>query len=229
LVAVALLGVVLVTVLPVALLRVTDPPLTAFMLAARVAAWQRGDADFVLDYRPRRLDAISPWVALAVVAAEDQKFPDHHGFDLDAIGDALEARRHGARLRGASTLSQQVAKNLFLWSGRSWLRKGLEVGYTVLLEALLDKRRILELHLNIAEYGPGIYGVEAAAQRYFGRSAAALDRPQSALLVTALPNPLRHHLDAPDETMRARQAWILEQMRNLGGTAWLARLGRQRQ
>jgi len=224
---VLLLGLGLLTVLPVAVLRVVDPPVTAFMLAARVAAWQQGDAEFVLDYRPRRLGAISPWVALAVIAAEDQKFPDHHGFDLDAIGEAIEAHRDGDRLRGASTLSQQVAKNLFLWSGRSWLRKGLEVGYTVLLEALLDKRRILELHLNIAEFGPGIYGVEAAAQHYFGRGASALDRRQAALLATALPNPRRHRLEAPDQTMLARQAWILRQMRNLGGIAWLARLERE--
>lgn len=223
-----LLALVVVTVLPVALLRVADPPLTAFMLAARLDAWRQGDADFELDYRPLRLGAISPWVALAVIAAEDQKFPDHHGFDLDAIGDALEAHRDGARLRGASTLSQQVAKNLFLWSGRSWLRKGLEVGYTILLEALLDKRRILELHLNIAEYGPGIYGVEAAAQRYFGRTAGSLDRHRAALLATALPNPRRYRLEQPDASMRARQAWILRQMRNLGGTAWLARLEQSR-
>ncbi|MEQ8661139.1 MAG: monofunctional biosynthetic peptidoglycan transglycosylase, partial [Gammaproteobacteria bacterium] len=174
-VVILLLG---VSVLPVALLRVVDPPLTAFMLAARLAAWQRGDTTFVLDYRPRPLAHISPWVALAVIAAEDQKFATHGGFDLDAISAALAAHRDGARLRGASTLSQQVAKNLFLWSGRSRLRKALEGAYTVLLELLLDKRRILELHLNIAEYGRGVYGVEAAARRFFGRPAATLERRQ---------------------------------------------------
>ncbi|MEQ8494615.1 MAG: monofunctional biosynthetic peptidoglycan transglycosylase [Gammaproteobacteria bacterium] len=212
------------TVLPVALLHIVDPPITAFMLAARVGAWRAGDAAFALDYRPLPLTRISPWAALAVIAAEDQRFAEHGGFDLAAIEDALTAHAGGARLRGASTLSQQVAKNLFLWPGRSWLRKGLEAGYTVLLELLLDKRRILELHLNIAEYGPGVYGVEAAAQRYFGRAAAALEPRQAALLATALPNPRQRRLAAPSAAMRARQAWILQQMDNLGGTNWLERL-----
>lgn len=202
-----------------------DPPRTAFMIAATQAALARGERDFVLDYRPRALAAISPWVALAVITGEDQKFPEHRGFDLEAIQSALDAHREGARLRGASTLTQQVAKNLFLWSGRSWLRKGLEVWYTLMLETLLSKRRILELHLNIAEYGPGVYGVEAAAQRYFACSAANLDRHQAALLATALPNPLRYRLARPDATMRQRQAWILRHMQRLGGLAYLERIG----
>jgi len=218
--AIALLG-----ILPVGLVRVFDPPRTAFMIAAAQAAHARGDQNFEIDYRPRTLAAISPWAALAVITAEDQKFPDHRGFDLDAIQSALDAHRTGSRLRGASTLSQQVAKNLFLWSGRSWLRKGLEAWYTLMLETLLSKRRILELHLNIAEYGPGVYGVEAAAQRYFSCSAADLDRHQAALLASVLPNPLRYRLANPDATMRQRQAWILRHMQRLGGLTYLDRLG----
>ncbi|MEX2481736.1 MAG: monofunctional biosynthetic peptidoglycan transglycosylase [Gammaproteobacteria bacterium] len=211
-------------IVPVALLHLIDPPRTAFMLEAAYAARERGESSYTTDYRPVALAEISPWVGLAVITAEDQKFPKHRGFDVDAIQQALEAHREGGRLRGASTLSQQVAKNLFLWPGRSWLRKGLEAWYTVVLELLLPKSRILELHLNIAEYGPGVYGVEAAAQRYFGRSAAALDRRQAALLATVLPNPLRHRLSAPDPGMRRRQAWILEQMERLGGLRYLDRL-----
>jgi monofunctional glycosyltransferase len=217
-------SVVLIGILPVALVRMYDPPRTAFMIAAARAAHVRGERDFVLDYRPRALVDISPWAALAVITAEDQKFPDHRGFDLEAIQSVLDAHREGSRLRGASTLTQQVAKNLFLWSGRSWLRKGLEAWYTFMLEAMLSKRRILELHLNIAEYGPGIYGVEAAAQRYFSCSAAELNRHQAALLATVLPNPLRYRLASPDSTMKQRQAWILRQMQSLGGLAYLDRL-----
>lgn len=213
-------------IVPVALLSLVDPPRTAFMLEAAYAARARGESAYTTDYRPVALAEISPWVALAVITAEDQKFPAHRGFDVDAIQQALEAHREGGRLRGASTLSQQVAKNLFLWPGRSWLRKGLEAWYTAVLELLLSKSRILELHLNIAEYGPGVYGVEAAAQRYFDRRAAALDRRQAALLVTALPNPLRHRLSAPDPSMRRRQAWILDQMERLGGLHYLERLER---
>ncbi|TNF59404.1 MAG: monofunctional biosynthetic peptidoglycan transglycosylase [Rhodobacteraceae bacterium] len=166
------------------------------------------------------LDEIAPVMARSAVAAEDANFCLHWGFDVVAIRAALE----DGGTRGASTISQQVVKNVFLWQGRSWLRKALEAGYTVLLELLLDKRRILELHLNIAEYGRGVYGVEAAAQRYFGRDAGQLGRRQAALLVTALPNPRRRRLDAPGPAMRARQDWVLRQMANLGGTAWLARL-----
>ncbi|MCB1746772.1 MAG: monofunctional biosynthetic peptidoglycan transglycosylase [Gammaproteobacteria bacterium] len=204
-------------------LRFADPPFTAFMLAARIEAWRAGDAGFELDYRPRPFADISPWLALAVIAGEDQKFPDHHGFDFDAVADALAAHRDGAHLRGASTLSQQVVKNLYLWSGRSLLRKGLEAWWTVWLEALLSKRRILELHLNIAEYGPGVYGVGAAATRYLGRDAARLDARQAALMASVLPNPQRHRIAAPDAWTRKRQAWIERQMDNLG-LAWLARL-----
>jgi monofunctional glycosyltransferase len=159
--AMALLPVVLVLAL-----RWIDPPGSAFMLAYRIehGRWP--------EYRWRPLEAISPQLAIAVVAAEDQRFPEHAGFDVEAIRSALDEARDGGRRRGASTLSQQVAKNLFLWETSSWPRKGLEAGFTVLIEGLWPKRRILEMHLNLAEFGEGVYGAEAASQRHFSKPAA---------------------------------------------------------
>ena len=135
------------------------------------------------------MDAISPDLARAVMAAEDANFCDHHGFDLEAIREAIERNADGRRTRGASTISQQVAKNLFLWHGRSWLRKGLEAGFTVLIEAIWTKRRTLEIYLNTAEFGPGIFGAEAAARHYYRRSAAELTPAQAARLAAVLPDP----------------------------------------
>jgi monofunctional biosynthetic peptidoglycan transglycosylase len=129
-------------------------------------------------------------------------------------------------VRGASTISQQVAKNLFLWSGRSYLRKGLEAGFTVLIEWLWPKERILEVYLNIAQFGRGVYGVEAAAQQYFHRPARRLQRLDAALLAAVLPNPVRLRVEAPSPFVRSRQAWILSQMADLGGTAYLDELER---
>ncbi len=135
------------------------------------------------------MDAISPHLARAVMAAEDANFCDHHGFDLAAIRRAIEHNADGRKVRGASTISQQVAKNVFLWHGRSWLRKGLEAGFTVLIEAIWTKRRILETYLNTAEFGPGIFGAEAAAQQYYRRPAAKLTPAQAARLAAVLPDP----------------------------------------
>ncbi len=149
---------------------------------------------------------------LAVITSEDQKFPLHWGFDFDQIADALEDAELGSRLRGASTISQQTAKNLFLWPGQSWLRKGLEAAFTVLIEVTWPKRRILEVYLNVAELGSGIYGAEAAARHYFGRSAASLTAAESALLAAVLPNPAVLHVDAPSTYVRGRQRNILRQM-----------------
>lgn len=208
-----LLVVVVLLALPVPLLRWFDPPGSAFMLARwleeRTAAQPQP-----LDWRWRDLDEIAPALALAVVAAEDQKFPHHHGFDTEAIRSVLQERRE--RPRGASTLSQQLAKNLFLWSGRSMLRKGLEAGYTALIEATWPKRRILEVYLNVAEFGDRIYGAEAAAQHYFGKPAAALTPDEAALLAAVLPNPRRYRADAPGPYLRGRQTWVRTQMGQLG-------------
>jgi len=202
-------------------LRWIDPPGSAFMLARQWDAHRAQDGDFRLDYRWVPMDAISPELALAVVAAEDQLFPSHRGFDTDAIRSALDRRREGGSLRGASTISQQTAKNLFLWSGRSWPRKALEAWYTVLIEALLPKRRILEIYLNIAEFGDGIYGAEAAARRYFGRPAQQLTPNQAARLAAVLPSPKRYVAEPPSPYVRERSAWIERQMQQLGGRRYL--------
>jgi monofunctional biosynthetic peptidoglycan transglycosylase len=167
---------------------------------------------------------ISPSMALAVVAGEDQKFPRHNGFDLPAIRQALQDWMQGKSLRGASTISQQVAKNLYLWPGRSLPRKGLEVWFTVLLETLWPKRRILEVYLNIVELGEQTFGVEAASRRFFNKSAAQLNRQEAALLAAVLPSPRRYRVDAPTAQVRRRQAWILKQMRQLGGPNYLDEL-----
>jgi monofunctional biosynthetic peptidoglycan transglycosylase len=134
--------------------------------------------------------------------------------------DAYAGYRSGAKLRGASTITQQTAKNVFLWSGRSWVRKGLEAWFTLLLELLWPKQRILEAYLNVAEFGPGVFGVEAAAQTYFGKPAARLGPREAALLAAVLPNPLRLRVDRPSAYVLARQDWILDQMRRLGGEAY---------
>jgi monofunctional biosynthetic peptidoglycan transglycosylase len=207
--------VLLIPVGAVLTLRWLDPPTTSVMLQWELGAWWRGDPA-TLQHRWVDLHAIAPAMRLAVVAAEDQKFPRHFGFDLDSIADALEESAQGGRLRGASTITQQTAKNLFLWHGRSFVRKGLEAGGTVLLEGLWPKRRILEVYLNVAEFGEGIYGVEAAARAHFGKPAARLTRAEAVLLAAVLPSPTRLDPRDPSAYLRERQAWILRQMTQLG-------------
>ncbi len=163
-------------------------------------------------------------VALAVLAAEDQRFFMHRGFDLVEIRRAVETFQNGGRLRGASTITQQTAKNLFLWPGRDYLRKGLEALFTVLIEAFWPKQRILEVYLNIAQFGPRTYGVGAASQRYLHRRIEAVGAEDAALLAAVLPNPEIYRLDAPSTKVRRRAARIAQQMRRLGGTAYLMQL-----
>jgi len=206
-------GIVLFAFLPV--------PFSAVMVERQTGAWLRGDFHYVAHSDWAGHDKISPWMALAVVASEDQKFPVHWGFDVDAIESVLGSE--GERMRGASTLSQQTAKNLFLWDGRSWVRKGLEAGLTVGIETVWTKRRILTVYLNIAEFGPGIFGVEAASQRYFHKPASRLTMAEAALLAAVLPNPIRFRADAPSGYVRQRQQWIMRQMRQLGGEGFLQR------
>jgi monofunctional glycosyltransferase len=209
------------SVLCVAMLRWVNPPFTAFMAEAQIEAWARRDSAYLLRHHWVDLTQISPNLPLAVVASEDQKFPDHWGFDVAAIEKAYQLNQHNHRVRGASTISQQVAKNIFLWSGRSYFRKGLEAYFTLLIEAFWPKRRILEVYLNIAEFGSGTYGAEAAAQRFFHRSAAKLSRSDSALLAAVLPSPERNSPAAPSAYMQGRRDWILGQMQSLGGTEML--------
>jgi monofunctional biosynthetic peptidoglycan transglycosylase len=207
-----LLGLFLLSLAPVVLWRFVDPPATLLMIERRMEA----PAHAALRYQWVDLDRVSPSFLLAVVAGEDQTFPFHRGFDFRSIDRALEQASEGRRLRGASTISQQVAKNVFLWPSRSWLRKGLEAYYTVLIELTWGKRRILEMYVNVAELGPLTFGVEAASRYWFGTSAARLDRRQAALLAALLPNPLERSAAKPSPQVRERQDWILGQMRQLG-------------
>ena len=205
----------------VGLLRWINPPYTAFMAQTQMAAWTRRDHAYVFRHHWVDLSQISPNLPLAVVASEDQKFPEHWGFDVEAIEKAYELNQHSHHVHGASTISQQVAKNLFLWSGRSYFRKGLEAYFTVLIEAFWPKRRILEIYLNIAEFGYGTYGAEAAAQRFFHKPAAKLSRSDSAVLAAVLPNPQLLSAAAPSAYVQKRRDWILGQMQALGGAEML--------
>ena len=208
----------------VALLRWVNPPYTAFMAQTQLAAWQKRDRTYVFRHRWVDLSQISPNLPLAVVASEDQKFPAHWGFDVEAIEKAYELNQHSHRVHGASTISQQVAKNLFLWSGRSYFRKGLEAYFTVLIEACWPKRRILEIYLNIAEFGYGTYGAEAAAERFFHERASQLSRSDSAVLAAVLPNPQLLSAAAPSAYVLQRRDWILGQMQGLGGPEMLGEI-----
>jgi monofunctional biosynthetic peptidoglycan transglycosylase len=161
-----------------------------------------------LDYRWRPLERISPRLVQAVIAAEDARFCSHRGFDMEAIERALRANADGGRLRGGSTISQQTAKNVFLWPGRDWIRKGLEAGYTVLIETFWPKSRIIEVYLNVAEWGPGVYGAEAAAQHWFGKSADALSDREAARLAAILPSPRRYSAGRPGPYVRRRASRI---------------------
>ena len=202
----------------IALFSVAPVPFSAVMAERQVSAWLHGNFRYVAHSDWVSMDQISPWMGLAVIAAEDQKFPDHWGFDVSAIEKALaHNERNEKRVRGASTLSQQTAKNLFLWDGRSWVRKGLEVGLTAGIELIWTKRRILTVYLNIAEFGEGIFGVEAAARHFFNKPASKLSASEAALLAAVLPNPLRFKVNAPSGYVISRQQWILRQMRQLGG------------
>jgi monofunctional biosynthetic peptidoglycan transglycosylase len=208
---VLLLGLVLGAALPVAALRFVPPLGSALMLERWVEARAAGRS-FRLRYDWVPTRRISPALRRAVVASEDQRFFEHRGFDWRSMQSAVGAWWDGERLRGASTISQQVAKNLFLWPGRSFLRKGLEAWLTLWIEVLWPKQRILEVYLNVVELGDGVFGAEAAARRYFGRSAAGLAAHEAALLAAMLPSPRRASVANPSRALRERQLWILRQI-----------------
>jgi len=219
----------LVTALPVVAMRWMAPWYSAFMLDAALDARRAGKTNYQTDYRWVDLEQISPHAAVAVIAAEDQFFPFHMGFDFKSIRDAVrsnerQAKRRHPRVRGASTISQQVAKNLFLWPGRSYFRKGLEVYFTLLIELTWPKERILEVYLNVAQFGDGIYGVEAAGQRFYRMPAARLGRYEAATMAAVLPNPITFKVNAPSIYVVNRRDWILAQMRGLGGASYLNEL-----
>ncbi|MBM4213191.1 MAG: monofunctional biosynthetic peptidoglycan transglycosylase [Gammaproteobacteria bacterium] len=212
------------SVVLVLLLRWVPPPTSAFMLAARVSAMTGGDFAYSNAYDWEPLERISPHAAMAAIAAEDQQFPFHAGFDFESIRKAVQHNAKSERKRGASTISQQIAKNLFLWSGRSWVRKGLEVWFTVLIEAAWPKERILEVYLNVAEFGRGTWGVQAAARKFFGKDAVRLTRREAATLAAVLPNPQRLRVDRPSSYVQRRRDTIMGQMRALGGPGFLRQL-----
>lgn len=161
------------------------------------------------------LERISPHAGLAVIAAEDQLFPDHNGFDWKSIEKALEHNEKSKRIRGASTISQQVAKNVFLWNGRSWVRKGMEVYFTFMIEAIWGKKRILEVYLNVAEMGKGVFGIEAASMQYFKKPAKKLSRSEAAMIAACLPNPKKYTIKPLSRVVKRRYPWVETQMRNL--------------
>lgn len=201
----------------VILYKYVNPPVTPLMVIRVVQqSWNGQTVRLKKAWIP--LDRISPALPLAVVASEDNLFTEHSGFDFESIEKAREynAKKQGKKVRGASTISQQTAKNVFLWPGRSWLRKGLEAYFTVLIEVIWGKHRIMEVYLNVIETGKGIYGMEQACQTYYGRSCSGITRGQAALIAAILPNPLKWNPASPTPYLIGRQQWILWNMNNIG-------------
>jgi monofunctional biosynthetic peptidoglycan transglycosylase len=221
LVGLLIIGWVALSWLVVLALRFVPPWTSAMIMERRVSALLTGESDFTYHHRWVPWEQVSPQVGIAMVAGEDQKFPFHHGFDVDAIHDAIDAADEGKRLRGASTITQQVAKNLFLWNGHSFVRKGIEAYFTVLIEATWPKQRILEVYMNIVELGNGVYGVGAASDVFFHTTPDRLGLGQAARLAAVLPNPRRFRVEAPSAYVQRRAAWISQQVGQLGGPGYL--------
>ena len=208
----------LATWIPVLALRWHNPGATAFMLETAYGSGHKVRQVWVPYHK------IAPSMRLAVVASEDQTFPTNHGFDFAAIRKAIKHNEHGGTLHGASTITQQTAKNLFLWPGGGYFRKAIGAWFTVLIDLDWPKRRVLAMYLNIAQFGPHTFGVETAAEKYFGRHASQLNAYEAALLAATLPDPDHFDPDRPSAYLLQRQRWILEQMRQLGPN-YLAGLG----
>lgn len=207
----------------VIVLRWVPPPGTMVMVERKVESWFNGQPiDLQRSWRP--WDELPDSLKLAVIASEDQKFAEHHGFDLPAIQKAFTHNEQGGKVRGGSTISQQVAKNVFLWTGRSWVRKGFEAWFTLLIETFWSKQRILEVYLNSVEWDAGVFGTQAAAQHHFGVDAKRLSQQQSSLLAAVLPNPRKWSAGKPGPYVRQRASWIRQQMWQLGGSDFLERL-----
>jgi monofunctional biosynthetic peptidoglycan transglycosylase len=190
------------------LLKWVDPPFTLTQLGSLVTGH-----GLKRDYVSR--NKISSNARLAVIASEDQLFPDHNGFDFKSIEKAMKHNQKSKSLRGASTISQQVAKNVFLWQGRSWIRKGLEAYFTFMIELIWRKKRILQVYMNVAEMGDGVFGIEAASQKYFSKPALNLSRQEAAMIAACLPNPVKYKVKPPSSYVLYRSAWIMHQMNNL--------------
>jgi monofunctional glycosyltransferase len=198
----------------VLLFRFVPVPFTPLMIIRLVEQWQDGSS-LRLDKSWRPLDEISPHVPLAMLAAEDQKFLEHHGFDFEAIKKTWKKNAKSKRVPGASTISQQTAKNVFLWPSRSWIRKGFEAYFTVLIELLWSKQRIMEVYVNVIEMGNGVYGIEAAAQEYYKKSAAKLNRGEAAMIACILPNPRKFSPLRPSNRIFLKHQRVMKSMNML--------------
>ncbi|MEX1032093.1 MAG: monofunctional biosynthetic peptidoglycan transglycosylase [Cellvibrionaceae bacterium] len=216
----AVIAFAVASVLLVVILRWAPPPTAGIIVQRQFEDSREGRLHYFV-WTP--WEDMAPAVALAVIAAEDQRFFHHWGFDFDQLQRAIDESRRGGRLRGASTITQQTAKNLFLWNGRSYLRKGLEAWFAVLIETLWPKQRILEVYLNIVEFGPEVYGINSASRRYFQKLPAQISPYEAALLAAVLPNPHVMHVNNPSAYVRERQGWILGQMSQLGGESLIQR------
>ena len=219
-----LLGFVLTSVFSVIVLKWINPITSSIMLQRKIEAMVTFKDKQLVAYYWVSYDEISQHMAVSVIAAEDQNFPFHFGFDFKQIEKAIEHNERGGRLRGASTITQQVAKNLFLWEGRSFIRKGIEAYFSLLIEIFWTKRRILEVYLNIVEMGDMIFGVGAASKIYFYRHPEKLQLDQAALLAATLPNPKWYSVRNPSNYVLKRKDWIKRQMSLLGGTSYLKNL-----
>jgi monofunctional glycosyltransferase len=215
---------VLISVVLVLTLRWMDPPASAFMLRHAYNLWRLDQSPPYYQHTWVPLEKISPHARLAAIAGEDQRFPDHRGFDFVEIRLAWAEYKKGGRMRGASTITQQTAKNLFLWPGSDWPRKLLEAWFTLLMELLWPKERILEVYLNIVQFSPSTYGIGAASVRFFDRPPDQLTMREAALLIGVLPTPGLYRLDQPSARLEQRAAWITDQASRLGGTRYLDRL-----
>ncbi|MFJ3485688.1 monofunctional biosynthetic peptidoglycan transglycosylase [Pseudomonas sp. NPDC090202] len=216
------------SVVLVLVFRFVPPPFTALMVERKIESWFDGEPiDLQRDWEP--WDKISDDLKVAVIAGEDQKFAEHWGFDLDAIQAAFAHNERGGSIRGASTLSQQVSKNLFLWSGRSYLRKGLEAWFTALIEIFWSKERILEVYVNSVEWDEGVFGAQAAAQHHFHINASQLSMQQASYLAAVLPNPREWSASHPSAYVSRRAGWIRQQMRQLGGDGYLVGINNRRE
>lgn len=187
-----------------------NPPITITQIV-QIQEQKRFNRDYISG------EEMGRYIKLAVIGSEDQKFPTHNGFDMDGIQKAFESNQQGKKLRGGSTISQQVAKNVFLWQGRSYVRKGLEAYFTFMIEKIWGKERILEMYLNVSEMGIGVFGIEAASQYYFNKSAKDLTKNEAARIAAALPNPRKYNVNPPSSYISSRARHIERQMRNIQG------------
>lgn len=211
---------VITTFLLVLLLRFINPPTTSYIISKNLFDSNVNNIEQIW----ADIESISKEMQIAVIASEDQLFADHYGFDIKQIEKAIDEKQSGKRTRGASTISQQVAKNLFLWQDKSWFRKSVEVYFTSLIELTWSKKRILEVYLNIVELGRGVFGVEAASRKYFNKSAARLSGHEAALLAAVLPSPVKRSVVSPSGYTLKRVERIQREMKNIGGVSYLDKL-----